>query len=481
MTDDPTPDRTAEHERTLLACALQNTATARELLGMVQSPMFADPKLGRAWSALRRVVAAEDAPGSLPEAVSGELAGEGGDAPSRVELHSLTAEVLSTANATWYARRVLDAYVRRTAAGMLGEKEMERNHELETSDLLVGIEERIRHLRELLTDGEVRLLPEALTGAGWDEDPPPREWLVDGWLPAGELALLAGPGNAGKGLLSVQLGAALACNRNALHDGWLPAGAAVQAEAPALCADPCTVVLAGWEDDRSELLRRRHRLSMYGGCQWARDESINSRLHAFPMNTPVWEATRGGEALTSGGMTPSGTALLEYAEHVGARLLVVDPTGIAMALPEIDRAAVSLALGTLRRWAQVTGVTVLLVGHPAKASEGEASDYSGSTAWLGSVRTLLTLRTPPTKGEAAADRNCEQWRTLAGPDGYERVALLARRKNNYGPSGDAITVATCGGGAGWYLTDPLPAPSSKRERAAEANDSGKVDVVERIE
>ena len=152
-----------------------------------------------------------------------------------------------------------------------------------------------------------------------------------------------------------------------------------------------------------------------------------------------------------------------------------------MALPEIDRAAVSLALGTLRRWAQVTGVTVLLVGHPAKASEGEASDYSGSTAWLGSVRTLLTLRTPPPKGEAAADRNCEQWRTLAGPDGYERVALLARRKNNYGPSGDAITVATCGGGAGWYLTDPLPAPSSKRERAAEANDSGKVDVVERIE
>ena len=119
------------------------------------------------------------------------------------------------------------------------------------------------------------------------------------------------------------------------------------------------------------------------------------------MSAPVWEATR-GEALTTGALTPTGTALLEYAERAGARLLVIDPTGIAMALPEIDRAAVSLALGTLRRWAQATGVTVLLVGHPAKAVEGEAADYSGSTAWLGSVRTLLTLRTPPPKGEAAA-------------------------------------------------------------------------------
>ena len=312
------------------------------------------------------------------------------------------------------------------------------------------------------------LLPDALTGDGWNVDPPPREWLVDGWLPAGELARLAGPGNAGKGLLSVQLAAALSCDRDALAGGWLPAGSVVQAEAPALCADPCPVVLAGWEDDRAELLRRRHRLAMFGGCQWAHHPSINARLHAIAMSAPVWEATR-GEALTTGALTLTGTALLEYAERAGARLLVIDPTGIAMALPEIDRAAVSLALGTLRRWAQATGVTVLLVGHPAKAAEGEAADYSGSTAWLGSVRTLLTLRTPPTKGEAAVDRNCEQWGTLAGPDGYERIAMLARRKNNYGPAGDALTVATRGGGAGWYLTDPLPPPPPKNGARATAN------------
>ena len=55
-------DLTREHERALLACALLGDAhAARNLLGMVQAPMFADPKLARAWSALRRVLALEAA------------------------------------------------------------------------------------------------------------------------------------------------------------------------------------------------------------------------------------------------------------------------------------------------------------------------------------------------------------------------------------------------------------------------------------
>ena len=172
-----------------------------------------------------------------------------------------------------------------------------------------------------------------------------------------------------------------------------------------------------------------NRLGMYGGCGWAGHPSINGRLHALPMAGPVWEATR-GEVLTGGALTRTGAALFDYAEHVGARLLVIDPTGMALALPEIDRAAVSLALGELRGWAQSTGCTVLLVGHPAKANEGEGADYSGSTAWLGTVRTLLTLRPPPA---ADADRQCEQWRALTGGAWHERVALLTRRKKQLRP------------------------------------------------
>ncbi|MDE0230147.1 MAG: hypothetical protein OXJ62_14940 [Spirochaetaceae bacterium] len=105
---------------------------------------------------------------------------------------------------------------------------------------------------------------------------------------------MAGPGFVGKGLLTVQLGAALACDREPLQNagGWLPVGDQVGAEPPVLCRDPCPVVLAGWEDDHAELLRRRHRLGMFGGCGWATHPSINGRLHALPMTGPIWEATR---------------------------------------------------------------------------------------------------------------------------------------------------------------------------------------------
>ena len=466
-----TPATTRESERLLLACALQDASTARELLTLVEPFMLADPGLSRAWSALRRLLAAADGPVDLVDALARELGGDGGDAPSLVDLHSLPV-VPSVANASYYAGKVCDAYVRRALTLIAPPEMLERNPDMSTADLAAGIEGEARRLGELAAGAKRRPLPEPLTGDGWNAEPPPREWLVDGWLPAGELALLAGPGNVGKGLLTVQLAAALACDRGPLENagGWLPAGATVGAEPPALCPDPCPVVLAGWEDDRDELLRRRHRLSMYGGCGWARDPSIDGRLHALPMAGPVWEATR-GEVLTDGALTPTGAALLEYSAQIGARLLVIDPVGMALALPEIDRAAVSLALGELRRWAQRTGTTVLLVGHPAKANEGEAADYSGSTAWLGTVRTLWTLRAPTDK---EADRQCEEWRMLTdGAGGFERVALLARRKNNYGPAGDALTVATRGEAAGWHLTDPVPPPVPKGKAPAAVNGAGK--------
>ena len=64
MRDNPpaTPNQTRESERLLLACALQDADTARELLTLVEPFMLADPGLSRAWSALRRVLAAATGP-----------------------------------------------------------------------------------------------------------------------------------------------------------------------------------------------------------------------------------------------------------------------------------------------------------------------------------------------------------------------------------------------------------------------------------
>ena len=161
---------------------------------------------------------------------------------------------------------------------------------------------------------------------------------------------------------------------------------------------------------------------------------------------------------------PSGTALLDYAERHGARLLVIDPAGLAIATNENDRALVSMALDALAGWALGTGCAVLITGHPAKAREGEAADYSGSTAWRGSVRALWTLRAPDADD---ADRDSTEWARLVGsnPARAERVALLTRNKNNYGWDGDALTLATCGARAGWYLAGPVTAPKGGARKA----------------
>ena len=321
-------------------------------------------------------------------------------------------------------------------------------------------------------------LPKALVGNAWNEDAPDRQWLVDNWLPAGELAMLTGRGETGKGLLTLQLGAALACNREPLHaaGGWMPAGATIKATAPDLCSEPVTVVLAGWEDDRYELLRRRSKLAMRGGCGWAGHPSVNDRLHVLPMRGfgPAWAPPK-DDRFGPGELTEAGLSLLEYCEHVDARLAVIDPVGIALALEENDRTAVSAALDELAGWTMRTGCTMLLVGHPAKATTGEASEYSGSTAWRGCVRAMLTLRTP---SDSAQEKNHERWQTLKGEKGWELVSNLERNKGNYGPSGDALTIATRGGAGGWYLTDPIaespqqPAVSAGTPRRAVG---GKVD------
>ena len=69
-----TDDLTRQHERALLACAFVGGAhTARNLLDIVQAPMFADTRLARVWSALRRVLVETSDPIDLVDAVATEL------------------------------------------------------------------------------------------------------------------------------------------------------------------------------------------------------------------------------------------------------------------------------------------------------------------------------------------------------------------------------------------------------------------------
>lgn len=315
-------------------------------------------------------------------------------------------------------------------------------------------------------------LPVPLTGEGWKADVPDREWLVDDWLPVGELALLAGPGETGKSLLTLQLATALACDRDVFPDQdlthWLPRQSG-KTQAPALCPEPVNVVLAGWEDSTPEALRRRNRLYQFGDCKWAADPSINDRLHGLPMRGrgPVWAPAASGSRhiATVGELTQTGHELRAYCERIEARLLVLDPSSLALALAENDRALVSLALESWAGWANACGCAVLLTAHPAKATEGEAADYSGSTAWRGLVRAMWTLKLPSKK-----DKSDIRFKRPARLPEEERFAELALNKSNYSMSGAALPVATRGKRAGWCIVEATEQEKMRKQEPPKTAD-----------
>ena len=250
------------------------------------------------------------------------------------------------------------------------------------SDLLA--EERLVEAHGVLSDQITRqrneTLPDPVTGQQWREQPPDREWLIPEWLPKAELCSLYGPGSIGKGILTLQMASALASTRRPCP--WIdPKGAALAIPGT---VRPTTCVMAGWEDSREEILRRIHRLAGPGECHWVNDDGILENLIYLPMRGkgPLWESQ----------LTPMGEQLRHFCEGKQAELLVIDPINLSFAVDEINRPEVSKALESWAGWAMDTGCTVLLVGHPAKATEGDAAIYSGSTAWESTVRCMWVMR-----------------------------------------------------------------------------------------
>ena len=145
--------------------------------------------------------------------------------------------------------------------------------------------EGIRRLaREI--DGAVQRRPIGLET--WDNagPPPPRRWLVEDWLPAGRVTLLAGQGGVGKSRLALQLAAGIASGGGRL-DGtdhasegcsWIetPSPDTLKlGEATEPGGSP--TVYASWEDELEEFWRRLSELSG-SAAPWVTPERL-SRLH----------------------------------------------------------------------------------------------------------------------------------------------------------------------------------------------------------
>lgn len=309
---------------------------------------------------------------------------------------------------------------------------------------------------------------EALAGEAIDLDaePPPRRWLVNGLMPHGRLTMLTGAGGSGKSRLMLQTAAAVmgegAGARMLFPDPDLPEGATDGLGVPKAGVHG-RVLWLSWEDEIEEVHRRIAAADAAGAWPIAAlpAEALKRRLEVVPMGRrrkagmgALWGPEKGSRhTSTAGAWLAAGRALRAKLRAEDFALCVIDPLGMAFLSNENDRGLVSEFASSLDALAAETDTAVVLAAHPPKS---DARTFSGSTAWEGSVRSLLVLGSHPTgwyetvtRLEKGAPRSRAQEISAPG---------LARPKGNYAPRGDEVRV--------WLRDEYSPRTDERRERMA---------------
>lgn len=279
----------------------------------------------------------------------------------------------------------------------------------------IGTPEPRQHGEEFAADGgpaPVRrglsfISPADLAGV----EPPEREWIVPGWLPAGEVTAIYGPGGTGKSLLLQQL--QTACGAGV---PWL--GVPVQ---------QCPTLAIYCEDDDDELHRRQVAICRHLG------------VGKDALGAVRWRGRVGAENLLATGgdgaiqLTTFFEQLAASVRETGARVCIVDNIAQTFGGNENVRTEVTQFVNALGRIAKETGAAVILAGHPSARAGAE---YSGSTAWDAAVRSRWIMGRPAPEDGEAEDPNAR---------------TLRRAKSNYAAVDDVIAFRW---EAGAFVTTP---------------------------
>ena len=228
--------------------------------------------------------------------------------------------------------------------------------------------------------------PQAYTWEGQGEDDHPRHWIVPDWLPARRLALLSGPPGSGKTYLALQLAAGIASGGGE-GDAWIEAPQKIMRLGSAIPAEGARVVYCTWEEEWWELFTRLSRISG-PEAPWVAPQRLG-KLQFLDMSRqgPLWAPT----GYDREGITGTGEWLQSYCEEDPPALLVIDTLAKGYAGNENARHLVSAFLGAWDWWGESLGCAILMLGHPPKSG----ASYSGTTGWLGGVRTFWSLEKKP--------------------------------------------------------------------------------------
>lgn len=230
----------------------------------------------------------------------------------------------------------------------------------------------------------------------WIKAETPVEWLVEPLLIAGRVIALFSPAKAGKSLLALDIGAALATGRPALGNA---------------ARDPMPVVYVDCENSVEDIVERLSDLG-YGPD----DDLSNLRYLSFP-NLPALDSPKGG------------AHLLAIAEHHCAAVVVIDTVSRVIDGPENDgdtfRALYRHAIMPLK----AAGRAVVRLDHSGKdLTRGQR----GSSAKVDDVDAVWQLTARP---GGAIDLRRTHTRNNHGVDYVQLVRLTGPLRHVCGAGG----------------------------------------------
>ena len=255
----------------------------------------------------------------------------------------------------------------------------------------------------------------------------PREWIVEGHIPAKAVSLMSGEGAIGKSILALQLGVVMALNAVSDADrdwlGMMPVGG--------------SVLYVSCEEDANEL---RYRLEQVVQHYATTRKAIANHLHVMSWvdadNTQLMALDRKTDALKA-------TAMLEQLSinvaQLKPRLIVLDTAADLFGGSEIRRDHTRQFIAAMRRLALLAqnSAGVLMLTHPSLEGIRSGSGLSGSTAWHNSCRARCVLKKFAVKQKSkrnGGDPGDEE------PSIDNDLRVLEWLKNNYGPPQSTSTV-----------------------------------------